>query len=669
MDKTLTAPQGVATGQTFARDIGPGNFGVPVAATVVPGSYDAEARTVEGVFAAGSAWPRLGFIETLQISPEAIDLSRVVKGQVKLLDVHNTTSITKALGSVEAAWVENGELVGRVRFHDTPQGREAEGQVARGEITGFSIGYVVNQWSFVSRDEMGAETWRAEKWTLLEVTLCTVPIDDAAMVRAVADVDTQPRNTPQEDQMTETAQPAAAAAAESPNNSVAATETRAVSANASAPPAPVTPSAEVETRAAPALNAGDVMLILDIASDLGQAPLARSMIERGATKEAILQSIRDARAAAGNPGATIGGPRAQIGRDETETRRRAIEDALAIQLGERAEPNEPARGFMRNRTLVEFAADSVNHSGRLSGFGEREDVLRRAMLTTSDFPILLENALNRALRARYVVAAPTYRAIAQQRTYTDFRDHITVRDGDFPQLKEVKETGEIQAGNFSESKEKTAVKAYAVLVPFSRQLLINDNLGAIQRVLNSRGEAVARFEEETFYAMMLSATGAGPTLNETSRAVFNTTDKTLAASGGAIDNTTLGAGRAAMRKRKTMDGTYINVSPSILLVGPDKETEAQSVLSPLYAAQASNVPLFSNLLSLQVTPQITGNAWYLFADPMQGANFEWGLLEGYAAPRMRIDEPFGRQGMSVSLEHDFGCGAIDFRFGYRNAGG
>jgi hypothetical protein len=399
------------------------------------------------------------------------------------------------------------------------------------------------------------------------------------------------------------------------------------------------------------------------------------MISEGADEAAVRAAVMAAHAQANRAAQSIGGPRVDIGRDETETLRRGIEDALAFNLGERAdangraiEPHDAARPFLEARDLVELAADRLGHRGRLGGFAEREEVLRRAMHSTSDFPILLENALNRALRARYMVAAPTYRRIAQQRTYVDFRDHFSVRDGDFPQLKEVKESGEIQAGTFSESKEKTAVKAYAVQVGFTRQLLVNDNLGAIQRVLNSRSEAVARFEEETFYAMMLTANGAGPSLLETTRAVFNATDKTLAAPAAAISNASLGVGRAAMRGQKTKDGTLLNISPSILLVGPDKETEAQGMLSPLYAATAANVPLFQTLLSLVVSAQIAGNAWYLFADPASGANFEWGLLEGYTAPRIRIEEPFGRQGMAVSLEHDFGCGAIDYRFGFRNAG-
>jgi len=282
---------------------------------------------------------------------------------------------------------------------------------------------------------------------------------------------------------------------------------------------------------------------------------------------------------------------------------------------------------------------------------------------------VLENALNRALRARYLLATPTYRMIAQQRTYMDFRDHTSVRLGDFPEMKEVKETGEIVAGTFSESKEKTAVKSYAIQVGFSRQLLVNDNLNGIQQVLNDRASSVARFEDKTFYVMMLSAAGAGPTLLETSRAVFNTTDKTKASSGGAIDITTLSAARAAMRGKTSLDGVKLNVAPSILLVGPAYETIALQYTSSAFVPnQSSVINPFSGKLTVEVTPEITGNGWYLFADPSVGANFEWGLLDGYQAPRMRMDEPFGTQGMSVSLEHDFGCGAIDFRFGYLNAG-
>lgn len=636
-------------------------------------SYNPETHTVEGVFATGSPVRRFGFVETLNMAPGAVDLSRVAQGQCKLLDSHNAFEISAILGVVEIASIQNGQLAGRIRFAETDAGRNAEGMVARGELTGFSIGYSIQRWVNVSQEDTGVEEWRADAWTLLEVTLCAVPADPAATVRAAATggPELPAYQATQEDDMTRSVAAAAAPAAETPNPAPQAPEMRAAPPAApGSTPAPAQ-AAESEARAAATpstMTPAQTVVLLERAEFYGQRALAERMLRDNAGEAEIIAAVQAAFRAEPNENGRIGGPRAQIGRDETETRRQGMEDALSIHLGENTEPSEPARRYMESRYLFEFAAEAVGHRGRLFETRDREDVLRRAFHSTSDFPILLENALNRALRARYAVAEPTYRRIAQQRTYLDFRDHISVRDGDFPQLKEVKESGELQGGTFSESKEKTAVKAYGVRVGFTRQLLINDNLGAIQRVLNSRATAVARFEDETFYAMMLSANGAGPTLLETSRAVFNATDKTLAASGSAINNASLGAGRAAMRKRKTKDGTFIATAPAILLVGPDKETEAQSVLSPLFAAQASNVPLFANSLALIVSPQIVGNAWYLFSDITTGANFEWGLLEGYNAPRMRLDEPFGMQGMSVSLEHDFGCGAIDFRFGYQDPG-
>ena len=51
----------------------------------------------------------------------------------------------------------------------------------------------------------------------------------------------------------------------------------------------------------------------------------------------------------------------------------------------------------------------------------------------------------------------------------------------------------------------------------------------------------------------------------------------------------------------------------------------------------------------------------MFASPDELPCFEWGLLEGYTAPRFRMEDPFGVQGTKFSLEHDFGCGAIDMK--------
>lgn len=434
---------------------------------------------------------------------------------------------------------------------------------------------------------------------------------------------------------------------------------------------------EARIAANPAADAGSILRaerersagILDIARRAGfTGNEAQEAIAGNVAVEAFRARAFDTLSARHTPTSHV-----RIEQDETETRRLAMTEAVAYRLApasaNRPEPSQAARGYL-DFSLVDLAAERLSERRIPGSFGGREELLRRAFHTTSDFPIIFEGALNTSLAARYALARPTYRRIARQRTYADFRDHTVIRVGDFPDLQPVNpEGGEIKGGTFSESKEKTAVKAYGVRVDFSRQMLVNDSMNALVQVLNDRGNAVARFEDRTFYAMMLSGAGNdGPTLLTTTRQVFNTTDKSKSAAGTAIDIPALSAGRAALRKRKSKDGAELELAASLLLVGPDKETEAQQILAPVQAQQAGNVNPFSGALSLEVTAKIVGNTWFMFAAIDEAPCFEWGLLEGYTAPRFRIDNPFGVQGTSTSLEHDFGCGALDFAGGWKNAG-
>jgi hypothetical protein len=65
---------------------------------------------------------------------------------------------------------------------------------------------------------------------------------------------------------------------------------------------------------------------------------------------------------------------------------------------------------------------------------------------------------------------------------------------------------------------------------------------------------------------------------------------------------------------------------------------------------------------------ITGNHWFLFADPSVAPCFVYGNLQGFEGPRLSTDDPFTVQGVEFKLEHDFGVAAIDYRGGYHNAG-
>ncbi|MDO9639166.1 MAG: Clp protease ClpP [Pseudotabrizicola sp.] len=358
------------------------------------------------------------------------------------------------------------------------------------------------------------------------------------------------------------------------------------------------------------------------------------------------------------------------GQDQGTTMRIGMTSALVARMTGAKQVSGPAQQYM-GMSFPEMVATHIGHRGSLRTAGDRQRVIEMGLgsHSTSDFPAVFENALNKSLRNSYDAAPSSYRLIADERPFRDFRPHSVVGVGDFPMLERVSETGEIKAGTISESKESLLLLAYAKQFRLSRQMLIDDDLGVVDRILSERGRAVAAFEDKIFYEMMLSGAGGdGPTLLQTGRQVFNTTDLSKAGTAAALSLTSLGAAWAPLRKRKSLDGEDLELTPAILLVGPDKELEALQLVADITANESGKVNPFAGKLQVVVTAKITGNAWYVFADPSAAPCFVYGFLEGEEGPRMRMDEPFGQQGMAWSVELDFGCGAIDFRGGFKNAG-
>lgn len=620
------------------------------AATFRASSYDKDKHSVEAVLSSGARVARWGWQEELRIDADAVDLSRAAAGVMPLLDSHNQYDLGAVLGRVENVRIEGGQLIGTLIFDEGA--RDIEAKVARGTLRSVSIGYAVQSWELVERNADGGEVWTASRWELLEASLVSVPADPAAGVRSAADVTPEPTTPDEEGAMPEKTENGASALE-------AGAEQRAV---------PQTPTGA---------TAAQRLALADRARELNvqDEPSVRAALTNdAATEDAIFATL--GRAVAARQAAAPVQSNVRVTQDAGEVKAKRLTDAIVAELTGKSAADTPehAREF-RGLGMADLVQEFTGENKRMRSAADREATIRtafntRSFHTASDFPMLLENALNLSLSDRYLAATPVYRSIARQRSYQDFRDHTTVKAGDFPRMSEVNATtGEIVAGTVGEARERTRVRPYGVQLRIARELLVNDRLGGLAQVIADQGNAVSRFEETTAWNVILASSGAGPTLLETSRAVFNTTDGTLAAAAAAITTTSLGVGRAAMRKMKSINGEDIDATPATLVVGPDKETEALQILTATtIVAATTNVSVYAGSLRLLVTPRITGNSWYLFADPGVGANFEWGLLDGYTAPRMRMDEPFGLQGVAYSLEHDFGFGAIDYRFGFRNAG-
>lgn len=644
----------------------------PIAST----SVNADARTVDVVFTTGAAVRRrrwtgwdssVPFDEILEVSSSAIDLSRLNAG-APALDSHSVWSSYSQVGVVERAWIDGKEGKATIRFPREGIDQAADrmfGLISDGIIRNVSVGYSIDRAKVIEAEKKGEVEKRiVERWTPLEISFVTVPADPRAQVRS-ADATAYPVEIISTRSKKEASMPQSTTveAGVDPAN----TETR-------QPAAPAVtqeqrqqaPSATEVAETAARAERERVVTITDLARRANAAVLGAEHVRAGTTVDAFRAALLDHLVAQEGNAPTDSNVRASVGTEEADRTRSAKIEALSYGLGApvpQAGPSETARQFM-GRGLVDLAADSIDYrGGRMLNARQIDEIFTRSSMSTSDFPIIFEGAINRALEQRYALAQPTFKRFARKRNFRDFRPDTTVKLGDFPLLQKVLENGEIKYGSFVEGKEQVRAFSYAIAMHVSRQMLINDDLGAIQELLTSYGASVALFEEVTFYASAFEGNLAD------GKAVYHADHKNLASAGTVIDVENVGKARAAMSKQKSTGGNpLLSNSPKILVVGPDKLTEAEKLLASITPATMSNVNIFSGRLEPLETSQISGNAWYLLTDPAVGSNYRWGYLEGYEAPRVRMDEPFGQQGFAMSVEHDFGCGATDYRFGYKNSG-
>jgi len=592
-------------------------------------SWNAERRTFEVVLSAGSPVERY---DGAGAYDEILELRGASAPPVlPLLNSHNRFDLDARLGDVSNVRMVGGELVGTARLsRHAPMAQRIAAELGDGTRFGVSIGYRVTAWA----ERVNSTTKRREKaataFELLEASLVAIPADRSATTRSVS-MDEEVTTTP--------AAPAATVTV----------------------PAAHSPAAPVATRAA--IN----VEIRSIARTAGlDDAWANSQIDAEASldaaRAAALAAMQERSRAAGSIRTT-----AEVTHDNNDpvAIRSAMADALAHRLAPGAVKLEGRGVAYRGYRLLDMVGDLAIAGGDRVNLRDQDALLQRAVgaHSTSDFPLLLADAANKALLANYQVAAPTYRKWAARKPFSDFREHSFLRVGDFPSFKEINEAGEVTYGTISENAEKVRAKEYGTGIAIGRRALINDDLSALSDFSSMIATRAAADENRMAYAVL----AANAALSDT-KALFHADHKNLASAASTIDTTNVALAVAQLRAQSSLDGLKLNLSPAFLICGPAKEVAARQLLAAIVAAKASDVNVWSGFAELVVDSNITGNEWYIFAAPGAAPVIVYGYVAGSEGPQVRTERDFDTQAVKVAAGLDFAVGAIDFRGAVKNAG-
>lgn len=643
-------------------------------AVVTPATINESDRTVRVVWSTGAAVRRVDmdgpFLEVLSLDPKHVNLSRLQGASV--LDAHQQGQVRNVLGVLLDPKADGAEGTGTVKFSSRPDVEPLWQDVKAGILRHLSVGYTVEKWADSTHPDTGERIRVAVAWTPFEISFVPTPADPGATVRSKTMPDgnggfqscpncTTPNGCKKAGLCVQDAEAQASSAAQDASaGEGGASANTANTGGSGASPSRAAPGAGTNTRAA--IN----QEIRTIARVSGLPTIfADNLIDQGASAE-------DARAAAftelaRRSGGAISTTPARVEfvgtHDSPAAVRAAMSGALAARLlPGRIKPEGRAREFMGFR-LMDMAAELALANGQRFNRFNQDQVLER-MHTTADFPLLLQDAGNKILLAQYQAANPSYRRWAARRPFNDFKPHKFLRVGDFPGYQKLAESGEVKYGTMSENREVVTPDEYATGIVIGRRALINDDLSALSDFSSMIAIRTAADENRLAYSLLENN---GPVLSD-GKALFDAAHGNKAGAGAAINVTSVGAGRAAMRKQTSLDGIKLNIEAALLITSPDKELEARQVVANVTAAKAADVNPWAGKLDADVDANITGNRWYLFADPAMCPVAVYGYVGGAEGPQIKTETDFDTQAIKVRAGIDFAVGVIDFRGAYFNPG-
>lgn len=315
-------------------------------------------------------------------------------------------------------------------------------------------------------------------------------------------------------------------------------------------------------------------------------------------------------------------------------------------------------------SLLDVAKECLANVGIRWQTKSKQEIVRLAFHSTSDFPYILADSANKSLRAGYDLAPSQWRLIAARRTAADFKTAYELTLDGSTRLSQVKESGEFKRGVLTEGRESWVLKTYGEIIAITRQAIINDDLGAFTRVPMMLGQEVAMLEADTVWGVLTAnaALADGQTLFEES-----TYHKNYISGAAAISVASIGAARKLMMVQKSSGGKPMGLVPRFLVAPAGVGTVAEQYCSPNFqAAQSSNVNPFAGKLEPIVEARLDAtdvNDWYLFADPNtpNGTVLIYAYLEGQEGPYTETRQGFDVDGTEVKIRHDFAAAAVDYR--------
>lgn len=258
-------------------------------------------------------------------------------------------------------------------------------------------------------------------------------------------------------------------------------------------------------------------------------------------------------------------------------------------------------------------------------------------LSTSDFPTIFGDVLDRELMAQYEQLQPIWPQFARRTVVRDFRAKKFVDlIGGRGLLEAVPELSPYPQRELDEGEHELQVGKFGGRIGISWEAIVNDDLDMF-RDLPGRLAQAAR-DTEDHVATSLLTDGNGPNANLFSATAVHGTTTNLLAGNPALSMSALSAAITAVTSRRDTDGRPVAISGFVLVVPPGLEVTALQIINTttveLGAAADPSRQIVNNWLRGKV--QVVVNPWLTVVDLGANAATSWYLVPVPAASRSAL---------------------------------
>lgn len=316
-----------------------------------------------------------------------------------------------------------------------------------------------------------------------------------------------------------------------------------------------------------------------------------------------------------------------------------------------------------------------NETIRTAFNAERRLIQAAGGFSTISLSGILSNVANKTMLAAYTAVESVVGFFCAETDVNDFKEVTRYRLTGNGVFEKVGPDGELKHAGLSEQAYTNKVETYGRMIALTRQMMINDDLGAFLQIPRIIGRMSALKREEAVFELLL----ANPAnfFSAGNKNFFSGADTAL-----SIDALT--KGEQMFLDQTDTDGKPILLAPAVLLVPSSLKVAAQVLMTETRINETTTTdkgkpavnphagkwkPIASPYLNAQGITGGSAKAWYLFANPADVAAIEIAYLRGKRTPTIESgDTDFNTLGMQWRGYFDFGVAMQDFRAAVKSKG-